>query len=84
MGIAAVSMFMASFSTNNVGGLVFLQGILFGLSGSLIYLVRFLRLHTSSLAMVLRLIFRRHTLRPVTGSRNEEGSAQALLRVEVD
>jgi hypothetical protein len=35
-------MIMASFSTNNIGGLVFLQGILFGLSGSLIYLVRFL------------------------------------------
>jgi nitrate/nitrite transporter NarK len=41
MGIAAMSMLMASFSTNNIGGLVFLQGILFGLSGSLIYLVPF-------------------------------------------
>jgi hypothetical protein len=39
MGVAGISMILASFSTGNIGGLVFLQGIMFGTSGSLIYLV---------------------------------------------
>jgi len=79
MGIAALTMLIASFSTNNIGGLVFLQGILFGLSGSLIYLV----LVTLS-DFVSWLTYRRLTLHPVTGSRNEEVSARVLHPVEVD
>jgi len=75
-------MLMASFSTNNIGGLVFLQGILFGLSGSLIYLVR---LSTPLLPDVwLKLRYRRHTLLPVTGSRRKEGFVQVSHHVEVD
>jgi hypothetical protein len=74
-------MIMASFSTNNIGGLVFLQGILFGLSGSLIYLV-----HPSIplLRGIEGLTFRRLTLHPVTGLRKREGFAQVSHPVEVD
>jgi hypothetical protein len=82
MGIAAISMVMASFSTNNIGGLVFLQGILFGLSGSLIYLVRFLTPLLPGVWLKLRL--RRLTLHPVTGLRRKEGFVQVLHPVEVD
>jgi hypothetical protein len=70
MGIAAISMVMASFSTNNIGGLVFLQGILFGLSGSLIYLVPLFK------GIVSRLTSRQHILLSVTGSRRKEGFVQ--------
>jgi hypothetical protein len=71
-------MIMASFSTNNIGGLVFLQGILFGLSGSLIYLVLLL------IHIVMRLTFRRLILHPVIGLRRKEGFVQVSHPVEVD
>ena len=82
MAIAGISMLMASFSTNNIGGLVFLQGILFGLSGSLIYLVRiFIPLWQGK---IHGLTSRRLIPRPVIGLRRNEDSALVLRLVEVD
>lgn len=35
----AVSQFLCGFTTRNIGGLIFLQGIVFGISGAIVFLV---------------------------------------------
>jgi hypothetical protein len=35
----AVSLFLSGFATKSVGGMIFLQGFVFGLSGAVVFLV---------------------------------------------